>query len=129
MVHSGERQRNQIDYILIRNRWKLCIKNTKTNPGANRDTDHILLTADIRVTISAAKKLRHKPQLNLLNLKDSMQWNRFATSLDEVLSQTDPRNTVEEDWNTFKEAVINTALETWKNIKKALDKSGGTKSR
>ena len=108
----GERQRNQIDYILIRNRWKSCIKDAKTRPGADGDTDHILLTADIRVTLSAAKKKKHKPQPNLLNLKDSTHRDRYATRLDEVLSHTDPRNTVEEDWKTLKEAVTNTALET-----------------
>ena len=85
---------------MIGNRWKSCIKDAKTRPGADGDTDHILLTADIRVTLSAAKKRRHKPQQNLLNLKDSMQRDRFATLLDEVLSQTEPSNTVEEDWKT-----------------------------
>ena len=35
--------RNQIDYMLIQNRWKTSLKNVKTKPGANVDTDHMLL--------------------------------------------------------------------------------------
>ena len=51
----GDRYRNQIDYIMIRKRWKSSITNCKTFPGADCDTDHILLVAKICVKLSRNK--------------------------------------------------------------------------
>ena len=40
--------RNQIDYILIQNSWKTSLKNVKTKPSADVDTDHMLLLGKIK---------------------------------------------------------------------------------
>ena len=45
------KNRNQIDYILGRKRWKSAIQAVKTLPGADCGTDHELLHATINVKL------------------------------------------------------------------------------
>ena len=48
--------RNQIDYILIRKRWKSSVTNAKTYPGADCGSDHNLVAAIVRIRLKKAKK-------------------------------------------------------------------------
>ena len=48
--------RNQIDYILIEQRWKTNILQCKTLPGADCDTDHELLIAKFKSKIKKTTK-------------------------------------------------------------------------
>ena len=43
--------RNQIDYILCRQRWRSSIKSAKTRPGADCGSDHELLIAKFRLKL------------------------------------------------------------------------------
>ena len=42
-ISPGDKYRNQIDYIMVKKRWKSSITNCKTYPGADYDTDHSCL--------------------------------------------------------------------------------------
>ena len=57
----GDRYRNQIDYILIDTKWKTSVTNARTRPGVDCDSDHILVTANLR--LKAFKKEKGKPTL------------------------------------------------------------------
>jgi exonuclease III len=50
------RHRNQIDYIIIHNRWRSSIQSVRTLPGADCGTDHELLVAGVRVRIKKLKR-------------------------------------------------------------------------
>lgn len=54
--NPGDRMRFQIDYILINQRFKNSIKNPKTYPGADLDTDHNLLAAELKTRLKHVKK-------------------------------------------------------------------------
>ncbi|XP_063165946.1 craniofacial development protein 2-like, partial [Candoia aspera] len=43
--------RNQIDYILCRQRWRTSVQSVKTRPGADCSTDHELLLAQFRIRL------------------------------------------------------------------------------
>ena len=47
----GDVKRNQIDYILIKNRFKNCIKQVKTCPGADIDSDHNPVIAEVEIKL------------------------------------------------------------------------------
>ena len=51
---------------MIRRRWKSSITNCKTFPGADCDTDHILLVAKICVKLS---RNRNKPRSKKIDVK------------------------------------------------------------
>lgn len=48
--------RNQIDYILVNNRWASTIQSAHTLPGADCGSDHQLLVAKIRVKLKKQKR-------------------------------------------------------------------------
>ena len=58
-VSPDEKIRNQIDYMLIDNAWKSTVLNSKTRPGVDCDTDHMLVTAKLRV--KAYRQCKPKP--------------------------------------------------------------------
>lgn len=63
----GDRARNQIDYILINERWKTSVKNVKVYPGAECGSDHQLLIAKVRISLKSIHKSTPKPRALLGN--------------------------------------------------------------
>ena len=52
----GGQHRNQIDYILCRQRWKSSIQSAKTRPGADCGSEHELLIAKFRLKLKKEGK-------------------------------------------------------------------------
>ncbi|XP_065063517.1 craniofacial development protein 2-like [Rhopilema esculentum] len=50
--------RNQIDYIMIEQKWKSCLKDARTLPGADCNSDHQLLSAKLQMRL---KKIAQPP--------------------------------------------------------------------
>ncbi|XP_028178544.1 craniofacial development protein 2-like [Ostrinia furnacalis] len=57
--------KNQIDYILIKSRWRTSIKNAHTLPGADCGSDHQLLIARIQLKLKAARKESNKRRMEV----------------------------------------------------------------
>jgi hypothetical protein len=53
--------RNQIDYILLRNRWKLSIRDVNTYPGMDCGSDHNALVAEVCLKLQKNPKSKQKP--------------------------------------------------------------------
>lgn len=115
-ISPGDRVRNQIDYIMIDRRWKSSVLNSKTLPGTDCDTDHILVTAKIRFKAMKVSKKKPSPKFDTEKLENpdiasSFQIelsNRF-TQLMEVWTESD--KLPEELWNDMKKVYIDTAEE------------------
>ena len=60
------KHRNQIKYIICRQRWKSSIQSAKARPGADCGSDHELLTAKFRLKMKKVKKTT-RPLGNDLN--------------------------------------------------------------
>ncbi|GFR93643.1 craniofacial development protein 2-like [Elysia marginata] len=52
----GDRRRNQIDYIMIKLRFKNSVKQCKTYPGADIESDHAPVVAKIQIKLKKLKK-------------------------------------------------------------------------
>ena len=62
----GDRKRYQIDYILVNQRFRNSIRDVKTLPGADIDSDHNLLVTAVQTRLKSMKKAeKRKPKLNL----------------------------------------------------------------
>ena len=48
-ISPNGQHKNQIDYILVSKEWTSSYTNCKTRPGADHDTDHILLVAKLKM--------------------------------------------------------------------------------
>lgn len=63
----GDRYRNQINYIMVKSRWKSSIRSCKTYPGADCGSDHQLLVMQFKVRLKNIKL----PQKKAINIPGS----------------------------------------------------------
>src|SRR5713101_9503950 len=54
-VSPAGKYRNQIDYVMIKKRWRTSIKRVKTYPGADCGSDHQLLISNISIKLQPDK--------------------------------------------------------------------------
>ena len=50
-ISANGQYRNQIDYILCSQRWRICVQSAKTRPGADCGSNHQLLIAKLRLKL------------------------------------------------------------------------------
>ena len=102
-------KRYQIDYILVQERFRNCLKNAKTLPGADINSDHILLIGEINLTLKkiTQNQVSKKPHLEKLTEEDERQ--KFAEHF-------------QGNYNKFK-ASCNNKDEMWDGIKSCLQKA------
>jgi hypothetical protein len=56
---SNQKTHNKIDYIMINNKWKNCITNSRSFPSADVGSDHQLVLADLHLRF----KMKPKPNV------------------------------------------------------------------
>ena len=61
----GDVYRNQIDYIMVRRRFSNSVKNCRTFPGADINSDHCLLVSKMNFRLKKIEKRKIKDQYNL----------------------------------------------------------------
>lgn len=66
----GDNARFQIDFIMIKERFRNSIKNVCTHPGADIDSDHNLLVAKMKVELKKIKSSHRNEKWNLHSLKN-----------------------------------------------------------
>ena len=94
-ISPNDRARNQIDYIMINERYRNYISNTRVYPGADASSDHNSLIANIKIHLKVKKRSKRKPTFSLDSLHDPKIGTKFSTHVLEKISQTqreqDPR--------------------------------------
>ena len=114
----GDVRRNQIDYIMIKQRFKNSIINVKTLPGADINSDHCLLAAKIKLKLKVPKQSKVQAQYDLNTLKDSTIRakynidikNKFQMLRIEETEQTGITDKIENKWSNIKESITNYVL-------------------
>jgi len=98
----GDYARYQLDYILVKTRYKNSVLNAHTLPGVDADTDHNLLVVKIRVALKKLRKSTLRKRWDKENLKNKIV--EFANNVDSKLAQVSPILTDEPDdyWQRFK---------------------------
>ena len=92
----GNRIRNQIDFILVKNRWKSSIKTAKTMPGADVGSDHQLLIAMVRIKLKRIDNTRKVKRFDPQNINEQYlieTKNRFE-ALMAIEEEMTPRRTL-----------------------------------
>ena len=59
-MSPGDRTRNEIDYILIQNRFRNSIKSSKSMPGADCDSDHAPVLCKLLVKLRKSWQTRYQ---------------------------------------------------------------------
>ena len=63
-LSPDEETKNQIDNVLVNQGYRNAVKSCKTYPGADCNSDHSLLMAEIVCKMRKLKKLKSKPKLD-----------------------------------------------------------------
>lgn len=104
----GDTGRYQLDYILVRQRFRNSVKKSCSYPGADVDSDHNLVAMRMAVKLKKIKKMQtwRKWDKEVLKGKEKL----FKDAIEyKVVDRTG--QTVEERWIALKQAVIDSAQE------------------
>ena len=108
----GDLGRFQIDYILVKQRYRNAVKNSKAYPGADVDSDHNLVMIEDEVRLKTIKKTKIRKKWNTGKFKEEQQ-NTYASKVNEkILMQRNMGN------------VPSTTAERWNRLKDSMKKSG-----
>ncbi|XP_055381862.1 uncharacterized protein LOC129612340 [Condylostylus longicornis] len=106
-THPNQIYKNQIDYILIRKRWRTSVRNVKTRPGADCDTDHKLLVCNFMLKLHCINRPQQGQKLTITD-RDGFMQKLISTSPDNI-QETEGSN---EYWNKFKKWIVSAAIES-----------------
>ena len=111
---SGRSYRKQIDFILVKNRWKTCVENSRAYPEPDCGLDHNLVGAVVRLKIKKNEFKSRRVRLNLDALSTPMVKEMYSVQVNNrfaVLKLLDKYRQPDEFFKEFKEAVLTTAGE------------------
>ena len=112
--------RNQIDYILCRQRWRSSIQSAKTRPGADCGSDHQLLIAKFRLKLKKVVKTTRPFRYDLNQIPYD-----YTVEVGNRFKRLDLINRVPDElWTEVRDIVQETGIKTipWK--RKAKKKNG-----
>ncbi|GAA6086232.1 craniofacial development protein 2-like [Tachysurus ichikawai] len=102
------RTRKALDHILISRHWKSVVTNCRVYRGAElRNTDHRLLVAHLKLKLRANQHTKTLPRLDSSLLSDSNIATDFSCTIRRTFDNM-AKNKVN-DWQTFKESIIQSA--------------------
>ena len=116
-ISPDGKTRNQIDYILIRRRWRSSVKVTRTYPGADCGSDHQLLVAEIRIKLKSMKRKAPPRRYDVRQIND--QYRLEVTNSFQVLLEKEEEWTPNELWEQTKEAISKAAQKNLPKPKKS----------
>lgn len=109
----GDYYRNQIDYILIRERFRNNIKQARSFPGADIDSDHNPVLVKCALKLKNIQKNKPTPKIDVSSLRDAIlneynvlfknKFSALAVELD--IQQNSITKNVEKYWANFKESI------------------------
>jgi len=103
----GDTTRYQIDYILVRQRYRNSVKGSWSYPGADIDSDHNLVAMSLNVKLKKITKERRRQKWDMCKLKANE--DAFRTGVEDSVTCEEGGKT-EGRWKKLKETVIESAV-------------------
>ena len=107
----NDQTRNQIDYIIVPQKFRTSILDDNAYPSADCDSDHNPVVAKFRLRLQKRKKTERKTKLdwNACRTNESIKFElqqRFTTEMNSNRDENnDETTTTEEDFNRIKESI------------------------
>jgi hypothetical protein len=102
----GDVNRYQIDYILVRQRYRNSVKSAQSYPGADADTDHNLVAMRVKLKLKKLKRGKNRRKWDMEKLKANQKQFRFGIEND---VQRNVTGTVEEKWSSLRDIILKNA--------------------
>jgi hypothetical protein len=126
-ISSDEKTVNQIYYVMINSSKKELTEDVRSMRGLNIDSDHFLVKTIFNQKLPAVHKI--KPTLtkkwNKLNLQDPAKLRQYKKILHEELSRVNKKQGINDDWNSIKTAITETASEVFQIPENQQGMNGG----
>lgn len=112
-VSPDHRTENQIDHILISQKWKRSLLDVRSYRGDDVGSNHHLLIGSVRLKVAAikqrnsAKRLRFN--IDLLKREDALL--NFSSTLQEKATDFNMDGNINDSWNFVKQSLTDTAEE------------------
>ena len=118
----GDLYRNQIDFIMVSQRHRNCIKQTKTYPSADVNSDHNPVVMDMKVKLKHTKKKKNYEQLDMNMLKEEQYKQRYNVKVSNIYEHLNHENSnhtdddlntnpVEKEWEMIHNSMVQAAKE------------------
>ena len=114
---------NQIDHVVINNKWRRSLKDVHTRRGADAGSHHYLVMSMLKFCLKKAQTKKNRPRK--YNIPRIEQDNVLTTFLVEIKNQFQLLSTVEADhpqveekWNQIKDVYYNTAKNSTQDRKR-----------
>uniref|UniRef100_A0A2A4JBK9 Reverse transcriptase domain-containing protein n=1 Tax=Heliothis virescens TaxID=7102 RepID=A0A2A4JBK9_HELVI len=113
--------RNQIDFILVNQRFKNSIKSAKTYPGADINSDHNPIIATMSIKLKKLIAPAKRPRIDVTKLRHEDARLKLHAALNHKVNELqqqemnlpmEPKRT----WDNFKTVMVNTATEVLSGI-------------
>ena len=105
----GDIGRYQIDYIMVKQRFRNSVKKSCSYPGADADSDHNLVCMKVKLQLKNIKSGKKVAKWDREQLKGE-QGIRFRNDVEEELEQVEiTTNDVNERWNEVKSIIKKSA--------------------
>ena len=129
----GDKSRNQIDYIMLNERFRNCIKQAETYPGADINSDHNPVVVKINMKLKRTNATKRSEQLELNLLKEETYKSKYNVEVQNIyerlcIEETEQQpdngsfnNQCHQKWTTVKQSIkssLNTVLPRKANRKK-----------
>ena len=112
----GDACRNQIDYIMINTRFRNCVKQVKTYPGADICSDHNPVVMKIKIKLKKLESKQQNPNLELNKLKEEHFKECYNISVSNkynaLTTEQQPQreeDQIEQEWKAIKDSMTSAA--------------------
>ena len=91
---------NQIDHIIVCNRWATDIENVRTYRGVTSDSDHFLVGATLKqkITLIIRNRTEYRKRWNVEKFDETDVECQYQQEVQRKLQEKSPSNNKEEEW-------------------------------
>src|SRR3989442_15457949 len=116
-----------MDFVIVRNRWRACVSNTRIFPSADVNSDHQLAMSNLRLRFAVRRRNRHSKggsrRHDLDKFREPAVVQEFQEEVNQRLTSLKPSSLDEatEDFSRILREVADKSLGFRKEIKKTLN--------
>lgn len=111
-IMPGDKGRYQIDYIMVRQRFRNQVRDCKTCPGADIDSDHNLLLMKSVCKFKRLEKKKRKMRWDLQRLTDENNKNDFKQKIERGLTERQAEDSTDREWKIIKSVIKEAGKDT-----------------